>query len=218
MKQLCAGWVPRLLTVDQKRTCMKISEHCLECFKKIKTDFVCRFITLEETWIHHYTPEYKQWTKAGCSAPKKTRSVPSAFWVAEGIYFIDYLEKGKTITRDYLSNLLTRLDKKISEKRHGLQKKNIFHQDNAPAHKSVLAMRKLRDLHYELLEHPHFSPDLAPSDLYLFPKRKLFLAGQCFSSNQELLAAVEVYFVDLMKNHYRNGIMALKHHWNKCMS
>ena len=29
----------------------------------------------------------------------------------------------------------------------------IFHQDNAPAHKSVLALGKLRDVHYELLQH-----------------------------------------------------------------
>ena len=75
--------------------------------------------------------------------------------------------------------------KKILEKRPRLQKKKIiFHQDNAPAHKSVLAMGKLRDLHYESLEHPPSSPDLAPSDLYLFQKRKLVLAGQRFSSNQ----------------------------------
>ena len=66
------------------------------------------------------------------------------FWDAEGIFFIDYLEKGKTITGEYYSNLLVRLDEKIREKRPGLQKKKIiFHQDNAPAHKSVLAMGKL---------------------------------------------------------------------------
>jgi len=46
-------------------------------------------------------------------------------------------------------------------------------------------MGKLRDLHYGLLEHPPYSPDLAPSDLYLFPKLKIFLAGQRFSLNQE---------------------------------
>ena len=161
---------------------MKISEQCLERFNKNKTDFVRRFITMDEAWIHHYTPESKQQskqrTKAGCSAPKKTRWVPSAgkvmalvFWDAEGILFIDYIEKGKTLTREYYSNLLTRLDEKIREKRPGLQKKKIiFYQDNAPAHKSVLAMGKLRDLHYELLEHPPYSPDLAPSDFCLFPK------------------------------------------------
>jgi len=85
-------------------------------------------------------------------------------------------------------------------------------------HKSVLAMGKLRDLHYELLEHPPYSPDLAPSDFYIFPKLKLFLADQRFSSNQEAIAAVEGYFADLTKNLYRNGIMALGHRWNKCIS
>jgi len=123
MKELCVRWVPRLLTADQKRTCMKISEQCLEHFNKNKTDFVCRFITMDEAWIYHCTQESKQqskqWREAGCSAKKKTRSVPSAgkvmasvFWDVEGILFIAYLEKGKTITREYYSNLLTRLDKK----------------------------------------------------------------------------------------------------------
>ena len=81
MKKLCTRWVLRLLTADQKRTCMKISEQYLERFNKNKTDFVHRqFITVDETLIHHYTPEskqqLKQWTEAGCSASKKTRSVP----------------------------------------------------------------------------------------------------------------------------------------------
>jgi histone-lysine N-methyltransferase SETMAR len=92
------------------------------------------------------------------------------------------------------------------------KKKIIFYQDNVPTHKSVLAMGKLRDLHYELLEHPPYSPDLTPSDFYVFPKLKLFLAGQrFFFSNQEAIAAVEGYFSDLTKNHYRDGIMVLEH-------
>jgi len=59
---------------------------------------------------------------------------------------------------------------------------------------------------------------LAPSDFFLFPKLKLFLAGERFFSNQEVIAAVEGYFAHLTKNHYRDGIMALKHRWNKCIS
>jgi hypothetical protein len=78
-------------------------------------------------------------------------------------------------------------------------------------------MGKLRDLHYELLEHPPHSPHLARSDFFLFPKLKPFLAGQRFSLNQEATAAVEGYFADLTKNHYRDGIMALEHRWNKCI-
>jgi len=78
MKKLCARWVLRLLTADQKLTGIKISEQGLESFNRSKTDFVRRrFITMNETWIHRYTPESKeqskQWTEAGCSAPMKTR-------------------------------------------------------------------------------------------------------------------------------------------------
>jgi len=59
---------------------------------------------------------------------------------------------------------------------------------------------KLRDLHYELLEHPPYSSDFALSDFCLFLKLILFLAGQRFSSNQEAIAAVEGYFADHTKN------------------
>jgi histone-lysine N-methyltransferase SETMAR len=86
-----------------------------------------------------------------------------------------------------------------------------------PPTKVFFAMGKLRDLYYELLEHPPYSPDLAPSDIYLFTKLKLFLAGHRFSSNQEATAAVERYFADLTKAHYRDGIMALEHRCNKCI-
>jgi len=74
---------------------MKISEQCLERFNKNKTGFVFRFINMDDTWIHHHTPESKQqsiqWTEACCTSPKKTRLDPSAekvmasvFWDAEG--------------------------------------------------------------------------------------------------------------------------------------
>jgi histone-lysine N-methyltransferase SETMAR len=107
MKKLCARWMPRLLTADQKCTHMKISEQCLERFNKIKLILCfCRFITMDETWIHHYTPESKQqskqWTEAICSVPKKTRLVPSAvkvmasvFWDAEGFCLLIILKMVK---------------------------------------------------------------------------------------------------------------------------
>jgi hypothetical protein len=44
------------------------------------------------------------------SISMKTHGI--GIWDAEGILFIDYLQRGKTITGEYYSNLLTRLDKK----------------------------------------------------------------------------------------------------------
>jgi hypothetical protein len=75
-------------------------------FNKNNIDFIRRFINMDETSIHHYTPESKQqskqWTEAGCLTPKKTRSVASAgkvmtsvFWDAEGIYLLIILKRVK---------------------------------------------------------------------------------------------------------------------------
>ena len=65
---------------------------------------------------------------------------------------IDFLDKGRTITGDYYLTLLTTLRETIKEKRRGkLSKGVLFLQDNAPAHKSHVAMQKFRDLEFELL-------------------------------------------------------------------
>jgi hypothetical protein len=74
-----------------------------------------------------------------CVFNKRGNVTASVFSDAEGILFIDYLEKSKTITGEYYFHLLSRLDEKICEKRPGLRKKKIiFYQDNSSAHKSVL--------------------------------------------------------------------------------
>ena len=60
----------------------------------------------------------------------------------------------------------------------------LFHQDNAPAHKSVVAMAAVHDCGFELVDHPPYSPDLAPSDYFLFLNVKKHLAG---SSNGPMM-------------------------------
>lgn len=184
---------------------------------------------MDETWVHHYTPETKQqskqWVEAGGSAPKKAKSIASAgkvmasvFWDAKGILLIDYLEKGKTITGQYYSNLLDQLDVKIREKRPGLKKKKIiFHQDNAPAHKGALAMGKLQDLRYDLLGHTPYSPGLAPSNFHLFPNLKNFVSGKHFASNEEVEKVVNEYFNSIPDSHFREGILMLEKRWTKCV-
>ena len=60
----------------------------------------------------------------------------SVFGDLKGILLIDYLPTGKTLPREYYCNILDQLDEKNRKKRPGLwNKKIIFYQDNAPAHK-----------------------------------------------------------------------------------
>ena len=228
-RKLCAQWVPHSLTMEQKHIRMRLSQQHLERFRQDKVDFVRRFITMDETWVYHHDPkskqEAKEWCEPGASAPKRVRVQKSAkkvmasvFWDAKGILLVDYLQTGKTINSEYYCNLLDQLNGKIREKRPGLQKKKIlFHQDNAPCHKSILTMSKIHELQFELLEHPPYSPDLAPSDFHLLPDLKKFMRGKRFSSNDEVITAVEAYFAALPDSHFRDGIHKLESRWNKCI-
>ena len=83
----------------------------------------------------------------------------SVFWDAQGI----------TIKSEYYIALFVRLKEEIAKKRPQMKKeKAFFHQDNASCHKSITMMAKVCELHFELLPHPPYSPDLAPGDYWLF--------------------------------------------------
>jgi histone-lysine N-methyltransferase SETMAR len=124
MRKLSARWVPRLLTVDHKQNRVRCSKDNLQLFQWNTQDFRRRFITVEGTWIHHYTSETKeqskQWVPRGKSAPKKAKTFPSArkvmatvFRDSQGIILINYMGKGKTITGTSYSLLLDHLKNKI---------------------------------------------------------------------------------------------------------
>ncbi|CAH2000520.1 unnamed protein product [Acanthoscelides obtectus] len=73
------------------------------------------------------------------------------FWYAKSVIIGDFLEKGKTITGQYYSELLYCFDKKLEETRpHLMRKKVLLHQDDAPAHSSGVVAAKLHELHYEV--------------------------------------------------------------------
>ena len=142
MRKLLSRWVPRLLTVDQKRQRVVDSERCLELFHRNKPNFLRRYETMDETWIHHYTPESKrssaEWTAVDEKRPKRPKTqmwagkvMASVYWDAHGVLFIDYLEKGKTINSERYIGQLMRLKNEIGEKRLQMKKKVLFHQDNA---------------------------------------------------------------------------------------
>ena len=223
MRKLSARWVPRLLTIDQKHTRRTLSRTNLNLFEEDPANFLKRFVTMDETWVHHFTPEAKQqskqWKHPGSPPPKKAKTVPSAgkvmaslFWDADGILLIDYLQKGQTINGTCYASLLMQLREKIKIKRRGkLTKGVLFHQDNAPVHKFVIAMAAIHDRGFKLVEHPPYSPDLAPSDFHLFPKLKTAISGTHIHSNNHVIHAVDDFLNGQEKDSFKSGIEAHKH-------
>ncbi|CAK1592554.1 unnamed protein product [Parnassius mnemosyne] len=93
----------------------------------------------------------------------------------------------------------------------------LFHQDNAPAHKVAVAMAAIQETGFELLEHPPYSSDLAPSDFYLFPRLKERLRGKKFEDDSKVMAAVEAFWESQDKEFFSKGILGLEKRWTKCI-
>ena len=198
MRKLTARWVPKSLSDEQMATRASVCSALLKLFRS-KDDFLLRLVTVDETWVHYYEPENKaqsrQWVGPGSPRPKKFKTQPSAgtvFWDAKGVIMLDFLPKRSTITGVYYANLLDQLRTAIREKRRGkLSKGVLLQQDNARVHTCKVAMDAVERNGYELIPHPAYSPDLAPSDFFLFLNLKKDIRGLHFRSDEEVVTAVE---------------------------
>ena len=103
----------------------------------------------------------------------------------------------------------------IREKRQvKLSKGILLQQDNARVHTCKIAMDAVELNGYELIPHPAYSPDLAPSDYFLFPNLKKDIRGGHLRSNKEVEAAVEEWVRDKDPGFFSSGLMAMEHRWS----
>jgi histone-lysine N-methyltransferase SETMAR len=67
----------------------------------------------------------------------------------------------------------------------------LFLHDNGPAHQALATQKKQACLGFQCLDHPPYSPDMAPSDNHLFPGLNKQLKVHHFSSDVEVIAVAE---------------------------
>ena len=89
--------------------------------------------------------------------------------------------------------------------------------DNAPVHMSAKSQAAIRQCGFQQLNHPPYSPDLAPSDYILFRVMKKFLRGKRFSNDEEVKEAVTTWFEEQSKDIFSRGIKSLQQKWAKCI-
>ena len=115
----------------------------------------------------------------------------SIFSGIQVVIMVDYLEEDRTINDAYYAEELRRLRHEIVRKRRGkLTRSILLLQDNALAHTSQSVIAAVPECGFEVLPHPLYSPDLAPSEFCLFPKLKTNLRGRNFGSNEGVIDAV----------------------------
>lgn len=228
--KVSARWVPKMLTEQHKQARVSACQQLLDRFNAEGETFLQRIVTGDETWVHHYTPETKrasmQWKHVTSPSPRKFRVQRSAgkvmatvFWDVKGVLLLDFLERNHTITGQHYSDQLEeQLHPSIRSKRRGLLSKGVLLQhDNARAHTANVTSSTITKLGWEVLVHPPYSPDLAPSDYHLFGPLKDHLGGTKFDTDEDVRNAVQKWLHTMPETFFSAGIRALPTRWKKCI-
>ena len=93
-----------------------------------------------------------------------------------------WIKLDKTVNQLYYLEVLKRLREKVRRKRPELFANNswILHHDNAPAHTALSLRECLATKQITVLEHPEYSPDLAPNDFFSVPEDKRNVERKAF--------------------------------------
>ena len=91
----------------------------------------------------------------------------------------------------------------------------IFHQDKARLYVSLMTRQKLSCLGWEALNHPPYSPGIAPLDFYLFWSLQKFLNGKNFNSLEDCKRYLEQFFAQKDKKFWEHETMKLPGKWQK---
>ena len=83
---------------------------------------------------------------------------------------------------------LTKLNNAVEEKRPELTNRKgvVFHHEDARPHASLVTRQKLLELGRDVLSHLPYSPDLAPSDYFLFRFLQNSLNGKNFNNDDDI--------------------------------
>jgi len=141
------------------------------------------------------------------------------FWDKDSVLLTDYLVGGQTMDGSYYALLIERLRDAILEKRRGkINNEVLLLHDNAPVHKSNIEQAAIRRTRLVELNHPAYSPDIAPSDYHMFFHMKKFLRSKSFDSNDEAVMTVEDYLKNRNSDFFSNGITTLYDRWQRIVA
>lgn len=227
MVQKQGNWVPHELKPRDVERRFLMSEMLLQRHKRKR--FLHRIITGDEKWIHYDNPKrrkaYVKRGEPGPSTPKPNihahKVMLCIWWDQKGVVYYELLRSGQTIDGPLYRQQLMRLKRAIAEKRPEWENRHesiIFHHDNARPHVSNVVKTYLDGTGWEVLPHPPYSPDLAPTDYHLFRSMQNALSGIRFTSVDGIKKWVDTFLASKDEQFFWQGMHALPEKWEKVIA
>ena len=216
-------WVPHNLNDKDKETRVAACRYLLDEHRKRPS--LDRLVTCDEKWVYYDNTSKKGgWSEAGQPAGTVARRTLTnkkvllcIWWDCRGVIYKEYLRSGQTLDSGAYCAMLVKVANVIKQKRdHELRRKTVlYQQDNAKPHTSAITFSKLYDLKWDLMIHPPYSPDLAPSDYYLFSHLQLHLQGEIFKDCEQAKNEVDAFLESRSVEFFKEGIEKLPKRWQR---
>ncbi len=115
-----------------------------------------------------------------------------AFFDSRDMIHTEFVPPGQTLNADFYKRVLDQLLIQIARVWPDLQgyKAWCLLHNNTPSHNTLLIWQFLAKKNVTVLHHPPYSPDLAPTDYFLFPFLKIHLKGHWFDDVSVIQKAV----------------------------
>jgi histone-lysine N-methyltransferase SETMAR len=125
---------------------------------------------------------------------KKFKVMPSAgkvmltvFWEYQGVLLAHFQKLGENVNSASYCEVLLKLRDAIHRKCPGQLERGVLpRHDNSRPHTTRATQERIQELQWELLKHPPYSLDLAPSDFHLFGLLKDHFGSKRFADDKEV--------------------------------
>jgi histone-lysine N-methyltransferase SETMAR len=191
--------VPHTLSAAQKAARVESAIELKKVLCRAKHDGWRYFLTGDESWFYFDNYPDHAWVAEGATAPIRPRQTIASpkrmltvFWSPLGFSLVQILPKGEHFNARYFcENIIAEIDRiRPASTAEDARRKIVLHFDNASPHTAAVSLDFLRSNRMRRAPQAPFSPDLAPSDFYLFGKLKTALMGSEFEDEQGLLGGV----------------------------
>jgi histone-lysine N-methyltransferase SETMAR len=157
-----------------------------------------KVVSGDESWVFAYDPEIKmqpsEWHTSSSQHPKESRATKSnikvmlvAFFNDEEIVYREFVPTATSVNAAFYVKALTRLRESARGKRPQKWKNDwALHHNNAPSHTAKAVQQFLARNNIPIVPHPSYSPDLAPSDFWLFLTLKMGRRGRRFATVKDI--------------------------------
>ncbi len=236
LSKLAPKFIPKILTEEQKRARREWCQLNLDLLKEDE-GLLAKIVTGDETWVSVLEIERKesswQWLPKGRGTrhPVKAmrqraekKAMLTVFFDVKGVILAKFTPPPRdTICADSYCETLKLFKERLRRKRPDLWalqddgwRSFYLQHDNASSHTAGPTIALIGSSNIQMISHPPYSPDLAPSDYFLFPKLKNLCWGRRFCNLNQMKAGVKEALKQIKPEDFSLGISSLPIRWMKC--